>query len=313
MVIVPAVQSGVFPEKLSDIKSGLEHPHLILRRLNAAYFRFLNNQTGYKHGVDIFDRDWDNLIILDACRYDTFAERASLPGEVESVYSQGAATPEFIRANFSERQLHDTVYITSSAWYPSLKEEINSEVHKMYYEGDGRKEDRLQKITKYAKKCSEKYPNKRILVHYMPPHLPYRGPTAEEHLPSPEKQTNYPNLLVEKSGGTVNIPDEIMRQAYRENLDRVLEEVSELLTVFETKTVVTADHGELLGEKMRPIPTTMWGHSTGLYVEDLIEVPWHVYETGKRKKITAEAPNESSEKISDEKLESHLRSLGYKV
>ncbi|MFB6182582.1 MAG: hypothetical protein ABEI78_00815, partial [Candidatus Nanohaloarchaea archaeon] len=59
----------------------------------------------------IFDRDWDNLIVLDACRQDLYEE---VNGETESRISAGSSTKDFIKDNFSEGELSDIVYITAN-------------------------------------------------------------------------------------------------------------------------------------------------------------------------------------------------------
>lgn len=38
--------------------------------------------------------------------------------------------------------------------------------------------------------------------------------------------------------------------------------------------------GELLGDRCRPIPVTEYGHYHGLYMDELVKVPWHVHRTG---------------------------------
>ena len=43
-------------------------------------------------GTHIMDEDWDNLIILDACRYDLFEEVNTIDGTLESRISLGSAS-----------------------------------------------------------------------------------------------------------------------------------------------------------------------------------------------------------------------------
>jgi len=64
--------------------------------------------------------DWDNLFILDACRYDMFADRIDLAGSLESRISLGSSSEEFMERNFVGEQFHDTVYINANPFIPRL-------------------------------------------------------------------------------------------------------------------------------------------------------------------------------------------------
>ena len=44
--------------------------------------------------------DWDNLIVLDACRYDMFKEINTIKGNLERGISRGSATSQFLIENF---------------------------------------------------------------------------------------------------------------------------------------------------------------------------------------------------------------------
>jgi hypothetical protein len=104
--------------------------------------------------------------------------------------------------------------------------------------------------------------------------------------------------------------------AYMENLMEVLPAVRTLLTEIPGKTVVTSDHGQLIGDSGFPVPIREYGHPNGIYQEEVVKVPWHVYQNGPRKSIVAEPGDENSygrkdrEEI-DEKAKEHLENLGY--
>lgn len=68
--------------------------------------------------------------------------------------------------------------------------------------------------------------------------------------------------LVQKEG------EEKVREYYREDLRMALKEVERLVEELNGEVVVTADHGELLGENGE------WGHRIGLKKPELLEVPW---------------------------------------
>lgn len=118
------------------------------------------------------------------------------------------------------------------------------------------------------------------------------------------------------SSGTTRPPgisDGRLYRAYRENLEAVLPAVERLLSELDGRTVVTADHGQLFGERLFSIPIRKYGHPPGLYPEELVKVPWHVFDEGPRREIVSEErPGKSSRDTEDEELaRERLRDLGY--
>lgn len=298
---------------LSSFNRGIRDPHLIFREVNRAYYRLTRSGEFNSRGTDIFDADWDNLIILDACRYDVFRERADdlLPGQLERRTSRAATTSEFVRAHFANRKLHDVVYVTGNSWILKIGDDIGADVFSVVNAKNDRDFDQHW-ITEEAVQAAEDHPDKRILVHFIPPHHPFVGPTAEEHLPSFEEQAS--DFFERVRRRELDVPDDLLRIVYAENLDRVLPRVEELLDEFRGKTVVTADHGEHLGDRSSPIPVKEYGHHGGLYSEPLVAVPWHVHVNGDRKDIVEDEPLEDDiDRRSPEEIDHQLRALGYKV
>ena len=75
---------------LENLKRAVENPRLFVReghrllswplhRLNERYLDRALPET-----PNVMDRDWDTLVILDACRYDYFASRSWIPEEPET-------------------------------------------------------------------------------------------------------------------------------------------------------------------------------------------------------------------------------------
>jgi hypothetical protein len=280
---------------LADLKKAARNPHVALRECNRLYHRRLLTRPYNTDGV-----------VLDACRYDVFQERADLPGDLEKRKSRGAATPEFIRANFVDRDLHDLVYVSRNTWFLKLRDELGCEVFDFRLTSA----QSPTETTEAALEAHAEYPDKRLLVHYLPPHHPFVGPTADERFPEYEAQAD--DLFERIQCGDLDISDAELRRAYAENLDRVLPEVERLLGELEGRTVVTADHGELLGDVTRPVPVREYGHHIGLYADELVEVPWLVHESGERREVVAETPT-GREDIDEDVVDQRLHDLGYKV
>lgn len=258
-----------------------------------------------KDGMDIISEDWDNLIILDACRFDFFQEAVSIDGQLQERYSRASKTPEFIRATFSDRELLDTVYISANPWYGRLKDDINAKIflyQSVKFDSFENTTCHPEIVTKTAVNAAEQYPNKRLIVHYLQPHDPYFDENGNElfELPSTCPWFN-------KFRGC---SQEDIIQAYDANLSFVMTYVEKLVDGLQGKTVITADHGEMLGERMAPIPLRKYEHPEGIYVEPLLKVPWFELNYDERKNIvSAEEPQDFEG--DEEMFEERLRNLGY--
>lgn len=300
-----------------DIVRGIKDPRRIGRELNRLYHTRGRTQRFNSKGISVIDEDWDNLIILDACRYDAFSEHADLPGRSEYRWSRGAATYEFIRANFQDRTLYDTVYLGANIWFLKLKSEINSGIYKFVdlQNGDYDVEwadEKLQvvtpeTVTNHAKRIADSHPNKRHIIHYLQPHHPFLGPTGRENF---TLQSSSLAEVIDEAKPEVS--KQMVWKAYIENLEQVLTEVQDLIPTLEGKTVITADHGEMLGDRHDFIPMRDYGHHEGIYNTPTVKVPWHIIEADERKEIIEETPVEN-DPTNQEVIDERLRNLGYKV
>ena len=109
----------------------------------------------------------------------------------------------------------------------------------------------------------------------------------------------------------VAVDDAVIWEAYRENLELVLPHVERLLDTIPGKTVVTSDHGNMIGESSFPVPVREYGHPDGIYTPELVTVPWHVYTNGERREITTQEREQTSESESSSDISDRLEALGY--
>lgn len=294
---------------ISAILDGFREPYKIIRELNLLYHRRLRTQDYNHAGVDIFAEDWDNLILLDACRYDVFSQLWELGGTAEYRTSRGSSSNEFVRGNFRGRELHDTVCVTANGWYLNVEE---FELHAMVplvgseYRDEETGAVLPSTVTEHAIEAAEQYPHKRLVVHYMQPHTPYLGPTGREQFPEFRVRSD-----LSGTSGSSKFDVEKLRTAYRENLEIVFEEVDSLLETLDGKTVVSADHGEMLGERHFPIPMRDYMHPHGINNEVLTKVPWQILSDGSRRRIVAEKPTQGSDTVDPDAVQEHLKDLGY--
>lgn len=286
----------------------LRDPALFGLGINRTYHELTRGGTYNPSGADIFAEDWDTLVLLDACRYDVYAELTPFDGPVEVRESRGSASKQFVRGNFQGRTLHDVVYVSGNQWYLLLEEELNCELH-AYHDVERDVADGFvpsaEAVTEAALAHHERYPDKRLLVHYMQPHYPYLKTDVDGF-----------ELVREGLRETIRASDvdyEDVRAAYRDNLAYVLEHVERLVDGLDGKTVVSSDHGEMLGDRLSPVPVRWVGHPPGVFVDELTSVPWQVVSEEPRRRITAEPPDGRADGVEPERVEQTLRDLGYKV
>lgn len=307
----------------------MENPRLLLeevQNLHRSSVRFAQNQVfNATHGepFDVMAEDWDNLVLLDACRLDFYREHTPFDSPINERLSRGSGTPEFLRENFHDESYHDTVYVSSNPYVPTLSEDTFHEVIPLLDEWDENWGTVMPAdVTAAAREAASDYPDKRLIIHYMQPHTPHIGPTAEKlRAETPLQGWDRYHVFDEKSRtkagvsiwtlarrGGVSI--ETVRQSYRETLEIVFKSVDQLASEIDGKTVVSADHGEMLGERLLPFSPREFGHTTGLLTEELRRVPWQVVSDDKRRDVTSDPPRESQE-MSDEETERRLQALGY--
>lgn len=306
---------------LENFKKLLGEPEYVFWELQRLFFDYRSGD-----GIDVMAQDWDNLILLDACRYDIFKERNTIDGELDSILSKGGSSWEFMQENFVERDLHDTVYITANPHTGKLADNVFHAVKMLHIDQWDEKHETVlpEDVLTAALNAHEKYPNKRLIVHFMQPHRPYIGPTghdlredfdldgfnrtlAYEDSESERAETAF-SARVER--GEIPIPQ--LRRAYRENLDIVLEYAEELVEELSGRTVISADHGEMLGERITRFTRPKFGHSPEYFKNrELYVVPWLEVDSNDRRTITADEPKEI-DRGSDEEVEDRLRALGYK-
>lgn len=273
------------------------------RITNNIIFRVRNGE-----GVNVMDEDWDTLVILDACRYDSFQDiNIPFDGELQFRISQGSKSDEFLDKNFSNGKFHNTVYLSGNGYISELGLDSDGTFyHSINVWNNSMDEIPPRQVTEEAIKTHKEFPNKRIIVHYMQPHQPFLGEIGEKL----HKKYSVDNII--KFAEEKKIPKEDIWNAYEENIQIALNHVSQLIETITGKVVITADHGEMIGERQGPIPTSkIWGHPWGVRTPELIKVPWYIYSSGERRDIIEEKPVTSSS-VSDEKVTQQLEALGYR-
>lgn len=278
-------------------------------------------------GTNVYEREWDLLILLDTCRVDALREVAPeypfLDG-VDSHWSTGSSSPEFMAATFTERyrdEVEGTVYVSGNGHTGYVFEHrIFPEEHldapaywtnwRTVYPEDFRKLDNVWRyteeirsglsdpihVTDRAIATGREIDPERTVVHYNQPHTPHAARAIEEDRDlRPREEDPFAAI---RNG----VPFEEIWEQYLDELRYVLEYVEILLENFDAdRAVISADHGELFGKYLH-------GHPAGLLHPKLRKVPWAVVEA------TDEGTRKSELEHSDERLrtaEERLADLGY--
>jgi hypothetical protein len=271
----------------------------------------------FKGGVDFIEREWDTLILLDACRLDMFQDQ--FPWSAEPVVSTASESWSFMETQYEGRQLHDTVFVSANPYTPKLSDGTFHAVENLLLsDWDEDSQTVLpEDVTDAAIAAHERNPHKRIIVHYMQPHFPFLGSRASEigdtalrgdHADDDELPPAH-NPWREQMWGEGPGHDALL-DAYRENYEIVRPSVERLVQSLEGRIAISADHANLVGERGVPIPLKMYGHPRNLYHRNLVTVPW-VSLDGDERSTHSDPPQQRT--IADgEIINDRLKTLGYK-
>lgn len=280
----------------------------------------------HRPGIDVLAADWDVLVVLDGCRADLFEEVVSVDTDHSSPYdsyqrvrSRASQTAEWLRTTFPQTY-GDIVYIAGNPMVSMVKPESFHHLVESWRDGVDPELNTIAapQVTGDALAAREQHSQKRLVVHYMQPHYPFVG-FPDLHFSTFEV---FHEVGVELAGddrassvwdalGKGLVEHREVWHGYRANLQYVLSELERLLGEFEDeRVVVTSDHGNLLGERLWPVPVREYGHPPGLRTSGLIEVPWAVLKGENRPTITT-GPVQSASTADEEQIGERLAALGY--
>jgi hypothetical protein len=256
-------------------------------------------------GIAVMQEDWDNLIILDACRYDIFENYSNFDGsKLKKVISKGSWSLEFIKQNFWDGEFHDTVYVTANGFCERIPDQKFFKIVKLYSQRHGTEPGI---VTKAAIETAERYPNKRIIIHYMQPHAPHLG----------EIGRSVDGRIFNAARSNL-ISDDRLIDSYIENFLIVQDHVKKLSELLDGKTVISSDHGENLGEygyssiwkysKFGPQRKKLYSH--GHQTPECRFIPWCELTHKSRKQIKESAPMHNS-LVNSSLMTENLENLGY--
>ncbi len=243
----------------------------------------------YPVGTNVFDRDWDVLVLLDTCRVDALRDVApeyAFLGEVRSIRSVGSTSAEWLANTFRRSyadEIADTALVSSNAYTQAVVEDrtyrggtdhvVEADAFALldqpwrYAPDDAAAPFHTppRYVTDRAIEVARSVEPDRLVVHYRPPHAPYTANAVAEgrDLRKHEKQ---PFEALQDG-----VAFEAVWSAYLDELRCGLDEVEILLRSIDAdRVVVSADHGEAFGE---------WGvyrHPMGWLHPVVRRVPWAI-------------------------------------
>lgn len=205
-------------------------------------------------------------------------------------------------------------------------------------------------VNKWVLRIKDRYKNKRFIIHYSQPHGPYIGEKYLKFIKKIERRETLKLVKISNSYKWSEIRKRIkeiihrklgiftlwelyrifripsidqsiliymdqgikgIREAYEENLKLVLKEVKKLIDVLDGTILITADHGEYLGEY------GFYGHGIFPHYPPVVEVPWFIIKRRKkeRKILFSEYSQKETtpltRKEDKEIIKERLRALGY--
>lgn len=251
-------------------------PRRISSTIRKGYFEFYRSVSAIERQKPLIreftDRDEFMLVVLDACRYDEFERIYDnyLDGKLQRAWASGRWTAEYVERTWTGT--HELTYVNSapvisnryfeqreSTYRPT--EHLSNLVDVWQTHWDPQLETvPAEAVTAVALDQARDGPT-RVVAHYMQPHVPYVGTARLNHTTSTEQlagQEVDPDTVLEHENRSTymlldmlekgQISEEELHSAYRDNLDYVFRSVVELVRRVECPVVITADHGEHLGE-----------------------------------------------------------------
>lgn len=270
-------------------------------------------------GCHVMEEDWDNLIVLDACRVDLFEEEIDLDlfDDYDTVTSLGSTSSQWINRNFGERECGDTVYVTSNMHVPK---NVPNQFHDLIevVPMDDIDVAHPESVCDAAVECASEYPSKRKIIHFMQPHMPfiasselvYRKHDRSQHDGDYGGRDDPKHVFEAVASGAID--RERFWNAYRANLRLAFDEALELAHELGGKSVFTADHGNMVGERTWPVPIPLYGHPRGVRTPEIVEVPWAVLTTGERIEWIDGGARSRTDLV-EEEIDRQLTYLGYNL
>ena len=221
--------------------------------------------------------DWDVLVVLDACRADLFHEfapRHPISDRFDSVtskYSCASTSREWFEKGFSslsDDEISEIHYVTENPYLSELDTDRFYQVEKLWELSPQTETGYLDSstVTDLALRAYNESGADRFVVHYIPPHAPFQHCVDKYSIADKPWGGDSQDVWYGLQTGLFELDD--VWNDYGKHLLGVLDEVERLVSHVNGKVIITADHGNALGE------FGIYGHPDYVPIPDLKRVPW---------------------------------------
>ena len=250
--------------------------------------------------------EWDVVVVLDACRWDTLQAVTSWP--IGAAYSPGSATPEWLAAAERTRVFEDCHVASANAQYESADLGLAALRRVWETDWDAGLGTVLPEPVLAAADDFLREDERPVVAHLLPPHAPYVARVGDTWLPAfadADVWKQNPNaddedrLSPQVAMARGHIDLERAHQAYVASVESTFEAVAAYVSRWvrdDHTVVVTADHGETFG-RLREFG--LCGHPYRCHIDPLVKVPYERFEGA--------TPVEDA----PEGVEAKLEALGY--
>lgn len=305
-----------------------------IRRLSGAGRMTVSSHVDW--GSNVYEEDWDLLIILDTCRVDALKHFRDefyflRDGQFETRTSLGGATLEWLSKTFTSRTrsgVSKTAYLSGNGWTELIFERgARPEDHLnvpwtpttwntvdissfAYFDNVWRRAEGTNPISDFPRPDSDFITDaairlgrreefERTIVHFMQPHSPYVENALAAGRDTLQQYESDPFEYLCGGGSR-----DTAWNAYLTELETALRSVETLLRNFDAQDVIiSADHGEAFGE------WGVYGHLSGSIHPKVRKVPW--IRTTATDRRTHNPKEQGQRTVSENQLERQLEALGY--
>lgn len=297
---------GVYKEGTSYLYESL------LRQLRP----LLDNEHEY-----VLDKEWDVLIILDACRVDALEAVADeyefLPEPPhDKIWSADSYSEGWLEENFTGKQalkhrkrIQSLAHITGNPFTEIFDWDEFGILDEVWRYGWDDENGYMppKPITDRAIHHHRKHSPDQMLVHYMQPHAPFVGEKSTDYQVSVEHFSDSVETVEQRTPWELlrdgKLTEDEVWEAYLDTLRLALDSVETLLENISADTVViSADHGNGMGE------WGIYGHPRKTPTASVRQVPWVKTSATDTEEYS---PEEYDTDEIDDLREEQLQSLGY--
>lgn len=226
-------------------------------------YRLLPDDDG---GTNVFERDWDVLVVLDACRAEWLegvAPEFDTLGSVDRIRSVAGRTAGWARRTFAAAPTDRPVTYVHGAKYGRFASSA-ADIERVFVQS---RRFRYPPAHQMSRVALDRWagPGERLVVHYAQPHFPvFRRTGGRTDVEVVEGTGKGAKVALFRHGGYGAV-----EALYRANLRYVLGEVAALVAQLgDARVALTADHGEFVGEY------GLVGHFPGVQHDAVRVVPW---------------------------------------